>query len=82
MWDGVEKSVTENGLRSIEFQEFQSVRVVMGRSSQCIYRMIQGFLAHGIGPWFFIVYGMCPWCFTHSHFRLFFIFGRMGVMLQ
>ena len=43
----------------------------MGRPSQCIYRMIQDFLTHGIEPWFFIVHGIYPWFWTHSHFRLF-----------
>ena len=33
--------------------------------------MIQDFAAHGIGPWFFIVYGICPCFLTHSHFRVF-----------
>ena len=44
------------------------------RPSQCIYRMIQDFLTHGIDPWFFIVYGIYPWFFTHYHFRFFLSF--------
>ena len=35
-------------------------KVVVGRPSQCIYKMIQYFLAHGIDPWFFIVHGFLP----------------------
>ena len=51
-----------------------------GRPSQCIYRMIQGFLTHGNDPWYFIVHGICPWFFTHSHFRWFWSFlERVGI---
>ena len=52
------------------FKELRNEKVVVGRHSQCIYRMIQGFLAHGIGPWFFIVHGICPWFLTHSYFSV------------
>ena len=36
-------------------------KVFVGRPSKCIYRMIQYFFPHGIGPWFL----------THSCFRVF-----------
>ena len=52
----------------------------VGRPSQCISRMIQDFLTHGIDPWFFIVHGICPWFWTHSHFRVFWYFlGEWGL---
>ena len=38
--------------------------------------MIQGFLTHGIDPWFFILYGIYPWFFTHSHLVFFLFFLR------
>ena len=43
MWDSVDK-----GVGSEELKKNESSKVVMGRPSQCIYRVIQGFLTHGI----------------------------------
>ena len=57
-------------------------KVFVGRPSQCIYRMIQDFLTHGIAPWFFIVYGIYPWFLTHSHFRIFFPFWENGAYVS
>ena len=75
MWNGVEKVW--------DFQKVTKVsecKVLVGRPSQCIYRMIQDFLAHGIDPWFFIVYGIYPWVLTHSLFRIFWSFlGEWGL---
>ena len=48
----------------MESEKVQESKVIVGRPSQCIYRMIQGFLTHGIEPWFFIVYGIYPWLLT------------------
>ena len=52
------------------------LKVVVGRPSQCIYRVFQDFVSHGNDPWYFIVHGICPWFLTHSHFRVFWSFLR------
>ena len=41
-------------------EKVHECKVVVGRRSQCIHRMIQNFLSHGIRPLFFIVYGFLP----------------------
>ena len=41
-----------------------------------VYSMVRGFF----DPWYFIVHGICPWFFTHSHFRVFLSFlERVGI---
>ena len=73
----------EKGEKFLECKDDRKFKIVVGIPSQCIYRMIQGFLTHGNDPWYCIVHGICPWFLTHSHFRVFFVlFGNSGVMLK
>ena len=50
----------------------------VGIHSQCIYRVIQGFMTHVMDPWYFLVHGIYPWFLTHSHFKVFFVKKEWG----